>query len=130
MNVFLGKEKKNNKPLRDDSDARLAVICKGVRKLGKWLAVADIKSLEICWHEPPQTFTWEHKMQILDEFRAMKAEKVKTGCINWGLKYPGKQYRFDQRYLKTLERGYVGDAAVNESNTPGETSESPVKSKG
>jgi len=118
INVYLGNEKKRRLPEREDSEARLAVVRKGVRKLGKWLSGTDIKTLKISWNEPPATYTWDQKKEVLDEFRSMRPEKVDVGEINWSLKYPGKVYRFEKKYLKELERDFTkrdGDVTETES---------------
>jgi len=118
INVYLGNEKKRRLPEREDSEARLAVVRKGVRKLGKWLSGTDIKTLKISWNEPPATYTWDQKKEVLDEFRTMRPEKVDVGEINWSLKYPGKVYRFEKKYLKELERDFTkkeGDVTEAES---------------
>jgi hypothetical protein len=111
ISIHLGNEKKANRPERVASDARLAVVKKGSRKLGKWLAGSgldsgqDIKTLKISWFEPPFTFSWEQKREILDEFRVIRPEVCEMADLNWGLVYPGKKYQFHVEYLKELERG-------------------------
>ncbi len=78
---------------------------KGVKKLRKWLAGAEIASLRVSWQEPPQTFTWEQKRELLDGMRDLRAERVEKGEINWGLKWnKGRRYRFEVDYLRELER--------------------------
>jgi hypothetical protein len=104
VHVFLGAEKRNTRPEKPDADARLEVVRKGVRKLGKWLSVANQQILRISWQEPPQTYTWDQKRFVLDEFRAMSAIVVEPGEINWGLRYPGRRFRLDEDYIKTLAR--------------------------
>ena len=80
-------------------------VKKGVKKLGKWLQGADVKSLRVSWQEPPQTFTWEVKRGVLDGLRGLRAERVDVGTINWGLAWnKGRRYRFEGEYLKELER--------------------------
>ena len=107
ISIHLGNEKKTNRPEKEDSEARLAVVRKGVRKLGKWLGGTEVKSLRISWHEPPKTYTWEQKKEVLDEFRIMRAEMVHLGMVNWGLCYPGKKYQFRADYLRDLQRDRV-----------------------
>ena len=107
INIHLGNEKKTNRPEKEDSEARLAVVRKGARKLGKWLGGTEVKSLRISWHEPPKTYTWEQKKEVLDEFRIMRAELVHLGEVNWGLCYPGKKYQFRPEYLASLQRDKV-----------------------
>ncbi|KAK3941199.1 hypothetical protein QBC46DRAFT_383507 [Diplogelasinospora grovesii] len=130
VHVFLGNEKRTNRPDRTDAAARLEVVRKGVRKLGKWIAGLSnlataaspsglndgretagkeedggwwrLQTLRISWQEPPQTYTWEQKKGVLDEFRAMRPKQVEVGEINWGLNYPGKKFRFVEDYLKEL----------------------------
>jgi len=94
-----------NRPEKEYSDARLAVARKGVRKVGKWLGGMKVKSLKISWHEPPMTYTWEQKKDVLDEFKVLRPESVEVGVINWGLRksYPGKKYQFHEEYLKELQ---------------------------
>lgn len=107
INVHLGNEKKANRLDRVDGDARLAVVKKGARKLGKWLAGKEIKTLTISWQEPPKTYTWEQKKDILDEFRVLRPEHCDIADLNWGLAYPGKKYKFHVEYLKDLQRNNV-----------------------
>jgi hypothetical protein len=107
INIHLGNEKKTNRPEKEDGEARLAVVRKGARKLGKWLGGTEVKSLRISWHEPPKTYTWEQKKEVLDEFRTMRAELVHLGVVNWGLCYPGKKYQFRPEYLASLQRDRV-----------------------
>jgi len=114
--VHLGNEKKNNRPGEVESDARLVEVIKGVKKLRKWLAGADIQSLRISWQEPPQTYTWEQKIEVLDGFRPMRPKKFEAGEINWGLNWnKGKKYRFPVEYLKELERSQNGDSGLESS---------------
>ena len=105
ITIHLGNEKRTSRPEKEDSEARLAIVRKGVRKIGKWLGRGGtaVKSLTISWHEPPLTYTWEHKKAILDEMKQMRAGKVKFGDINWGLRYPGKKFQFQDDYVKELE---------------------------
>jgi hypothetical protein len=51
INIHLGNEKRANKVDKVDRDARLAVVKKGSRKVGKWLGGKEIKSLTISWQE-------------------------------------------------------------------------------
>ncbi|KAK6608197.1 hypothetical protein H4I95_03577 [Botrytis cinerea] len=81
---YLGSEKRKQKPDDFEAEARLIEVTKGIKKLRKWLAGADIQSLRIGWQEPPQTYTLEQKKDILDGLRALKAVKVEAGHINWG----------------------------------------------
>lgn len=81
--------------------------------MGKWLSGADVQSLRISWQEPPQTYTWEQKKEVLDGMKALRPVKVDAGEINWGLNWnKGKRYRFESEYLKELERGRQDDAIV------------------
>jgi hypothetical protein len=57
VSIHLGNEKKRDRPEKEDSEARLAVVRKGARKLGKWLGGTEVKTLKISWHEPPKTYT-------------------------------------------------------------------------
>jgi len=106
IHIHLGNEKKASRPEKEDSDARLAVVRKGTRKVAKWLGGTEVKSLRISWREPPLTYTWEQKKEVLDELRVLQPETVEVGIINWGLKksYPGKKYQFREEYLKVLQR--------------------------
>lgn len=106
VSIHLGSEKRATKPGEIEADARTAEVKKGVKKLGKWLSGADISSLKISWREPPQTYTWEQKKEVLDGLKVLRAVKVDAGEINWGLNWnKGKKYRFEIEYLKELERG-------------------------
>lgn len=81
----------------------------------KWLGGADIQSLRISWQEPPQTYTWEQKREVLDGLREMRALKVDVGEINWGLDWnKGRRYRFEIEYLKELERVHQDDVLGSE----------------
>lgn len=81
-------------------------VKKGIKKCGKWLAGADVQSLRVSWQEPPQTYTWEQKKEILDGVKILRPVKVEVGEINWGLNWnKGRKYRFETEYLKSLERG-------------------------
>ncbi|KAF7883827.1 hypothetical protein EAF00_011139 [Botryotinia globosa] len=105
LSIQLGSEKRKQKPDDFEAEARLIEVTKGIKKLRKWLAGADIQILRIGWQEPPQTYTLEQKKEILDGLRALKAVKVEAGDINWGLDWnKGKRFRFDVDYLKELER--------------------------
>lgn len=112
ITIHLGNEKRTSRPEKEDSDTRLAIVRKGIRKIGKWLGRGgtDVKSLTISWHEPPLTYTWEDKKAILDEMKQMRAGKVELGEINWGLKYPGKKFQFQADYVKELE--WQGDKEI------------------
>lgn len=104
INIHLGSEKKANRLEKVDGDARLAVVKKGARKLGKLFAGKEIKTLTISWQEPPKTYTWEQKKDILDEFRVLRPELCEIADLNWGLAYPGKKYQFHVKYLTELQR--------------------------
>lgn len=118
VSIHLGNEKKRDRPEKEDSEARLAVVRKGARKLGKWLGGTEVKTLKISWHEPPKTYTWEQKKEILDEFKVMRAQKVYLGVVNWGLSYPGKSYKFRAEYLRDLQRDAMVDGdTINHSST-------------
>ncbi|KAH8661357.1 hypothetical protein BGZ60DRAFT_412939 [Tricladium varicosporioides] len=107
LSIHLGSEKRNNKPLGPEAYARFMEVKKGVKKTGKWLAGADIRTLQIGWQEPPQTYTWDQKRDILDGLKTLRAVKVWAGEINWGLEWNrGKRYKFEVDYLKELERGW------------------------
>jgi len=81
--------------------------------LGKWLAGADVQSLRISWQEPPQTYTWEQKKEVLDGMKVLRAVNVDAGEINWGLNWnKGKRYRFEIEYLKELERASQDDGML------------------
>lgn len=106
MSIHLGSEKRTTKPGDVEADARIAEVKKGIKKLGKWLGGADVQTLKVNWQEPPQTYTWEQKKDILDGMRVLGAVKVDAGEINWGLNWnKGKKFRFEIEYLKELERG-------------------------
>jgi hypothetical protein len=99
-----------------EASTRLLEVRKGIKKLGKWLSGAEIKSMTVSWQEPPQTYSWEMKREVLDGLRGLKAERVVEGEINWGLEGKGKwnrgkKYRFEAGYLGSLERG--GNASQN-----------------
>ena len=103
-----------------EADARITEIKKGIKKVGKWLSGADIQSLRISWQEPPQTYTWEQKRDVLDGMKALKAVKVDAGEINWGLNWnKGKKYRFEMEYLKELERTRQDNCEVKICDTTG-----------
>jgi hypothetical protein len=115
LSIHLGSEKRLNKPKEEDADARIMEVKKGVKKLRKWLAGADVQTLVVNWQEPPQTFSWEQKREVLDGLRGLRAERVEKGEINWGLNWnKGRKYRFEVEYLRELERGrqvYGGDGS-------------------
>jgi hypothetical protein len=73
--------------------------------MGRWFVVprARIQTLTVDWREPPLTFTWEQKREVLDELRVSSPSVVKAEDINWGLQYPGRRYRFETEYLKELQ---------------------------
>jgi hypothetical protein len=47
INIHLSNEKKTNRPEKEDSEARLAVVGKGARKLAKLLGGTEVKTLKI-----------------------------------------------------------------------------------
>lgn len=105
LSIQLGSEKRKQKPEDFEAEARLKEVAKGIKKLRKWLAGADIQVLTIGWQEPPQTYTLEQKKEVLDGLRPLRAVRVEAGDINWGLDWnKGKKFRFDVDYLKELER--------------------------
>lgn len=104
LNIHLGNEKMANRPDKDDRDARLAIVGKGLRKMAKWLSGANVRILKISLQEPPKTYTWEQKKKLLDDLKSLKPERTELGQLNWGLSYPGKKYQFHEEYLKELER--------------------------
>jgi hypothetical protein len=111
LSIHLGSEKRATKPGEVEADARITEIKKGVKKVGKWLSGADVQSLRISWQEPPQTYTWEQKKDVLDGMRVLGAVKVDAGEINWGLNWnKGRKYRFEIEYLKELERARQDNA--------------------
>ncbi|CZR57402.1 uncharacterized protein PAC_07291 [Phialocephala subalpina] len=113
VSIHLGTEKRATKPGDIEADARIAEVKKGIKKLGKWLGGADVQSLRISWQEPPQTYTWEQKRDILDGMRGLRAVRVEAGEINWGLNWnKGRKFRFEAEYLKELERGRQVDAGT------------------
>lgn len=107
VTIFLGSEKKNNLPGKEAAAARVEVVKKGARKVGKWLdrsvVGTRIRGLRVSWFEPPSTFTWAQKREILDLLKVLRSEKVEIAEINWGLTYPGGKYAFKEQYLKELE---------------------------
>ncbi|TVY26424.1 hypothetical protein LHYA1_G003583 [Lachnellula hyalina] len=104
LSIHLGSEKRANRPV-GETYARLQEVKKGIKKLDKWLSGADIQRMEISWQEPPQTFTWPQKKEVLDGLRAIRAVSVLPGEINWGLDWnKGRRFRFEVEYLKELER--------------------------
>ncbi|PMD42562.1 hypothetical protein L207DRAFT_581222 [Hyaloscypha variabilis F] len=113
LSVHLGSEKRATKPGEVEADARVTEIKKGIKKVGKWLSGADVQSLRISWQEPPQTYTWEQKREVLDGMKVLRAVHVEAGEINWGLNWnKGKKYRFEIEYLKELERARQDDGTV------------------
>jgi hypothetical protein len=111
LSIHLGSEKRATKPGEVEADARITEIKKGIKKVGKWLSGADVQSLRISWQEPPQTYTWEQKKDVLDGMRVLRAVKVDAGEINWGLNWnKGRKYRFEIEYLKELERARQDNA--------------------
>ncbi|KAB8293139.1 hypothetical protein EYC80_007490 [Monilinia laxa] len=105
LSIQLGSEKRKLKPEDFEAGARVKEVTKGIKKMRKWLAGADIQLLKIGWQEPPQTYTWEQKKEILDGLRPLRAVRVETGDINWGLDWnKGKKFRFDVEYLRELQR--------------------------
>jgi hypothetical protein len=106
LSIHLGSEKRKQKPQDFEAGARLVEVKKGIKKMRKWLAGADIHFLRINWQEPPQTYTWEQKKMLLDGLRPLRPIRVEVGEINWGLEWnKGRKYRFENEYLKELERG-------------------------
>ncbi|TVY91910.1 hypothetical protein LAWI1_G001616, partial [Lachnellula willkommii] len=109
LSIHLGSEKRANRPV-GETYARLQEVKKGIKKLDKWLSGADIQRMEISWQEPPQTFTWPQKKEVLDGLRHLRAVSVLPGEINWGLDWnKGRRFRFEVEYLKDLERGEQSD---------------------
>ncbi|TVY80854.1 hypothetical protein LSUE1_G001986, partial [Lachnellula suecica] len=105
LSIHLGSEKRNNRPVGVETFARLQEVKKGIKKVGKWLAGADIQSMQISWQEPPQTFTWDQKREVLDGLKVMRAANAVPGEINWGLDWnKGRRFRFEVEYLKELQR--------------------------
>jgi hypothetical protein len=116
LSIHLGCEKRATKPGEVEADARITEIKKGIKKVGKWLSGADVQSLRISWQEPPQTYTWEQKKDVLDGIKVLRAVRVDTGEINWGLNWnKGKKYRFEIEYLKELERARQDDVIATSS---------------
>jgi hypothetical protein len=116
LSIHLGCEKRATKPGEVEADARITEIKKGIKKVGKWLSGADVQSLRISWQEPPQTYTWEQKKDVLDGIKVLRAARVDTGEINWGLNWnKGKKYRFEIEYLKELERARQDDVIATSS---------------
>lgn len=106
LSIHLGSEKRKQKPQDFEAEARLVEVQKGIKKMRKWLAGADIHFLRINWQEPPQTYTWEQKKMLLDGLRPLRPIRVEVGDINWGLEWnKGRKFRFENEYLKELERG-------------------------
>jgi hypothetical protein len=105
LSIHLGSEKRNNKPDEVEAAVRLSEVKKGIKKIAKWLASANIQSLLLSWQEPPQTYTWDQKKEVLDGLRGLRAVKVEAGKINWGLNWnKGRKFRFEVEYFKELER--------------------------
>ncbi|RDW73862.1 hypothetical protein BP5796_07304 [Coleophoma crateriformis] len=105
ISIYLGCEKRHNKPGDVEKEARLTEVSKGVKKARKWLADADIQTLVISWQEPSQTYTLEQKKDILEGLRPLQPKRVDAGEINWGLNWnKGRRYRFPVEYLKDLQR--------------------------
>lgn len=95
---------------QEEAATRLLEIKKGVKKLLKWLGGADVKTLRVSWQEPPQTYSWAQKREVLEGLRAMRAESVVEGEINWGLEGKGKwnrgrKYRWEEGWVGCLARG-------------------------
>lgn len=92
-----------------EASARLLEVRKGVKKLGKWLAGADIKALIVSWQEPPNTYSWEQKKEVLAGLAGLKACEVRKGEINWGLEGRGKwnrgrRWRWEEGWEGEVER--------------------------
>ncbi|KAM3083381.1 hypothetical protein ACMFMG_004032 [Clarireedia jacksonii] len=106
LSIHLGSEKRKQKPQDFEAEARLVEVRKGIKKMRKWLAGADIHFLRINWQEPPQTYAWEQKKMLLDGLRPLRPIRMEVGEINWGLEWnKGRKFRFENEYLKELERG-------------------------
>ena len=72
-------------------------------------------TMKINWQEPPETYTWEQKKDILDGIRALRPVSVVAGEINWGLEWnKGKKYRFEMTYFKELERAQQTEEGIEE----------------
>ncbi|PVH71845.1 hypothetical protein DL98DRAFT_520839 [Cadophora sp. DSE1049] len=113
LSIHLGSEKRNNKPGEVEAAARILEAKKGIKKVRNWLSGANVHTLKISWQEPPQTYTWEQKRDILDGVRPLRARIVDVGEINWGLSWnKGKKYRFEVAYLKELERGHQAENSI------------------
>jgi hypothetical protein len=112
VSIHLGSEKRNSRPGEVEAEARITEVKKGVRKLGKWLAAADVQDMKISWQEPPQTYTWEQKRDVLDGLKGLRTVRVEVGEINWGLNWnKGRRFRFEVEYFKELERGRQEEVA-------------------
>lgn len=112
VSIHLGSEKRNSRPGEVEADTRIMEVKKGVRKLGKWLVGADVQSMKIAWQEPPQTYTWEQKREVLDGLKGLRTVRVEVGEINWGLNWnKGRRFRFEVEYFKELERGRQEEVA-------------------
>jgi hypothetical protein len=113
VDIHLGSEKRTTRPGDVEAAARISEVKRGLRKLAKWLAAADIQSLRISWREPPQTYTWEQKRAVLDGLKGLRTRTVLVGEINWGLDWnKGRRFRFEVDYFKELERGRQDDVAA------------------
>ena len=73
------------KPNDVEAEVRMSEVKKGIKKLRKWLAGADVQSLVLSWQEPPQTYVWEQKREVLDGLKGLRALKVSAGEINLGV---------------------------------------------
>lgn len=105
ISIHLGSEKRNSRPNEVEAEVRMSEVKKGIKKLRKWLAGADVQSLVLSWQEPPQTYSWERKREVLDGLRGIRAVRVQAGEINWGLDWnKGRRFRFEVEYLRELER--------------------------
>jgi hypothetical protein len=113
VSIHLGAEKRTSRPGDVEADARITEVRKGLRKLGKWLNAADVQTLRVGWQEPPQTFTWEQKREVLDGLKALRTARVEVGEINWGLNWnKGRRFRFEIDYFKELERDRQDEVAA------------------
>ncbi|KAF5876530.1 uncharacterized protein Bfra_002935 [Botrytis fragariae] len=61
LSIQLGSEKRKQKPDDFEAEARLIEVTKGIKKLRKWLAGADIQVLRIGWQEPRRPTHWNRK---------------------------------------------------------------------
>lgn len=85
VSIYLGSEKLKTRPGDIEADATLSEVKTGSKKLGKWAGDADVQSLRISWREPPQTYRWEQKREVLSRLKALSAVGVEVGEIKWGL---------------------------------------------